>query len=70
MLEEEEEEGGGGGGFNAAYVIIFHFIKMYCVCDLLPHKMSGIEHRGRMVSTSTSYSGGPGFESRPGDQLS
>jgi hypothetical protein len=28
------------------------------------------EHRGQMVSTSTSYMGGSGLKSRPGDRLS
>jgi hypothetical protein len=28
------------------------------------------EHRGRVVKTPASYSGGPGVSSRPGDRLS
>jgi hypothetical protein len=38
-----------------------------------PHVHNGhecTERRGRVVNTPASYSGGPGFKSQPGDQLS
>jgi hypothetical protein len=58
---------GGGGGDKRKKV------QVPCSSSVFKYqsmKKCGIKIRGPVVNTPASYSGGPGFISRPGDQLS
>jgi hypothetical protein len=52
---------------RSLFIMKILYIYMFLLNNVL---LSCIERCGRVVSTPASYSGGPGFKSRPRDRLS